>query len=221
MLPPDLRYVALGDSLAGGLHSYVPAYARLIEARTEASLHVDNRARNGWTSAQILAQVTRDRALRDAIAAADIVTVNAGGNDLLPARVQFELVGDPDCIAVAVERFAERFAALLDEIVGLRASAHGIVTMDLYQPFVAAEIQVGAFEVMAAHVADANSRIRAAAGSHGIPVARVHATLNGPDGRTDAARAGLLWFDGIHPSAAGAEAIAGALCDVTGERVPA
>ena len=216
-----LRYVALGDSLAAGLHSYVPVYARLIERHVSSSLRIDNRARNGWTSQQILSLVTRSSGLRDALARADIVTVNAGGNDLLPARVQFEMCGDIDCITDAVGRLEDRFSSLLSEIVSLRGTGAGIVTMDLYQPFVAAEILAGTFDEMAAHVADANNRIRSAAAVFGIPVARVHSTLNGPDGRSDAGRAGLLWLDGIHPSAAGAEAIAAALFQVSAGRLAA
>lgn len=208
---PILRYAALGDSLAAGMHSYVPLFAQHLQRCTGHRVRVDNFARGGFTSAQILAGLRGSVRVRDAVAAADVVTVNGGGNDLLPARVQFELAGDVQSIVDAIDRLAERLDHLLREIVSVRGSARGVVTMDLYQPFVAAEIQAGTFETMAGHLRAANARLRAVAAVHGIPVAGVHLALNGDDGRTDAARAGYLWLDGIHPSAAGARAIADAL----------
>lgn len=208
---PRLHYAALGDSLAAGMHSYVPEFAQHLQRRTGRGVRIENFARGGFTTAQILAGLRRPGRVRAAVSSADVVSVNGGGNDLLPSRVHFELAGDVQSIADAVDQLASRLYRLLGEIVAVRGGGHGVVTMDLYQPFVGAEIKAGTFDIMAGHLRAANDRLRAVAAQFGIPVADVHAALNGPDGRTDAARAGYLWVDGIHPSGTGARAIGAAL----------
>lgn len=79
-------YVALGDSITAGygLAEESPCFAELVARQNGLSLA--NHAVNGLTSAGLLAQLQDpDGALCGDVAAADVVTVTIGGNDLLDA----------------------------------------------------------------------------------------------------------------------------------------
>ena len=194
--------------------SYAPWLARHLEEATGRRVTVVNRAVSGWTTRDVLALVRRNPDVRAALADADLVTVNAGGNDLLPLRLRYGLgtCGGSDgqaCLRSGVSRFATRWENLLDEIVEARGHSDGVAVADLYHPSVDLERSLGTFGVSKHHLGEANRRLRTAATARGMPVAAVYAAFNGGDGQEDPGKRGLVGLDGVHPTVRGAEVIAG------------
>lgn len=209
-------YVALGDSLATGAGSqrgYAERYAALVDGQTDTPLHVVNLARDGWTSADLLAALRDDRRFGEALADADLVTVNIGGNDLLAAQGQVlaGACGDEACLQKTVDTFKENWDAILAEVDALVAADARLVTMDIYNPFVAALRAYGLLDRLQPFLDAVNDHIRASAAAHGMAVAPVHSTFNGEDGMGDPVPEGLIAPDHVHPSDEGHAAIADVL----------
>jgi lysophospholipase L1-like esterase len=84
----SLSLVGLGDSVAGaghcgrGCRSYVVVYGELASASLGMPVAVTNLGRNDdFTSERMLQAVSSDASVRDALAKADIVTLDIGWND--------------------------------------------------------------------------------------------------------------------------------------------
>src|SRR5215210_93266 len=80
------QLLALGDSETTGSgdpahKGWAVYYADAIQTATSHPVKLTNLARNGTTSAVLLQEVLTDKTRRDAIAAADIVTLGIGGAD--------------------------------------------------------------------------------------------------------------------------------------------
>src|SRR4051794_29607435 len=80
--------VAIGDSIpygaedCGGCNPVPELYAQAIARDTRVRVVADNRAEHtGLTSSDLRQEIAGDAALREAVAAADIITVTIGHND--------------------------------------------------------------------------------------------------------------------------------------------
>lgn len=224
-----VEYVALGDSIATGFpasEGYVDRYAAHLEADLGVRVRVTNLARNGWTSDDLLEALRDDPELREAVGRADVLTWDIGGNDGLGARRTYlrgECGGadNQDCLRAGLEEFRSNWDAVMDEILALRSGDGAVIrTMDLYNPFVTAETATDSweddgglsdFEVLSGYLRQMNRYMAETAAARGIPVARVSLAFNGPDGTEAPEDDGYLAADGIHPSEAGHEVIAGLL----------
>lgn len=215
-LPEAVDYVALGDSIAAGAGSstsYVDEFAEHLETARDRDVTVTNLARSGWTSEDLLAALRSDPAVRKAVAGADLLTWNVGGNDLLEVLADLDTrtgeLGDLEPVRTAVERLKTRWDAIVAELVELRRDDTVVLrTMDVYHPFVAEHREVGVFDTLAPFLDEVNDHLGATAGQHGIRVAEVHQAFNGPEGTTDPDSEGLLAPDGLHPSGDGQRLIA-------------
>lgn len=214
------RYTALGDSLATGIlasQGYVPRYQAYIHTDTGAAVSLVDLGQNGWTSADLLQALRNDSALRSTVAAAQVVTWNIAGNDLLHATRLFyaNSCGGSDnlqCFRQAVATFVENWDAIVAEILSLRSSSTTILrTMDVYNPFVGQQLADGTFPVLNPLLEAVNAHIMASATLNHIRVARVHDAFNGPGGDQDPVALGYIAVDGVHPNDAGHKAIADAL----------
>lgn len=215
-----ITYVALGDSLATGVGattSYVEEFADSLRTDTGVDVTVTNLAIDGWTSEDLLASLRDDAGVRDAVAGADLVTLDIGGNDVLhalPAYLTDTCGGDDNlqCLRDAATTFATRWDDILDELLALRDGAPaGILTLDLYQPFVGDERLADDLDTLRPTLDAVNAAINDAAAARGIPVAQVHAAFHGEDGTADPTASYLISVDGLHPSNAGHRLIADAL----------
>jgi lysophospholipase L1-like esterase len=217
--PEVVGYVALGDSLAtgaGASTSYVERYAERVRHATGAEVVVTNLAADGWTTADLLAALRDDPRFRDAVAGADLLTWDIGGNDLLAVRsrlVAGECAGDraPECLAEVVADFRGAWDEVVAEVADLRADHAALRSMDLYHPFVALERALGLATLTGPVLADVNEHIHESGRVHGFGVAGVHEAFNGPDGTEDPVGAGLISDDRLHPSDRGHEVMAEAL----------
>jgi len=212
-------YVAIGDSLATGAgaeRGYAERYAEQLDADTEATLHFANLARDGATSADLLAGLRDDPRFAAALSGADVVTINIGGNDLLGAQQQIAMgqCVDDACLHEVVDTLAQNWDAIIAELDTLVPADTALVTMDLYNPFVADMRALGVLERLTPFLDTVNAHIRHSAEQNGMTVVPVHETFNGGDGMGDPAVQGLIAPDRVHPSDAGHAAIAELLADV-------
>jgi lysophospholipase L1-like esterase len=85
-----IDYVALGDSLAAGVTPYKAkdlGYPDYIAKRFEQSQYTvdfDNFAFGGFKTGDVLNQVLSNGVVREGIKEAEFITIDIGGNDLLP-----------------------------------------------------------------------------------------------------------------------------------------
>jgi len=214
---PTWGYTALGDSLAAGAlaqEGYVPRYATYLNLDTGANVSTTNLGVPGWTSSDLLNALENNQGDRTGITASKVVTWDIGGNDLANAHNHYTegVCGGPDnqdCLRTAVSTVEQNWSAIITQLLSLRSTTGTIIrTMDIYNPYVASDMQAGIFDMMEAYLDEVNNYIHSTAAANGIPVANVHQAFNGADGRTDPATLGLLAADGFHPNDAGHKVIA-------------
>lgn len=194
--PGGLSLVALGDSLPGGLgcaspcRTYVAQFADLVTASLDLAISATNLATNdGLTSGSLLARVREDQGHRDAIAGADIITLQVGLNDWQGACM-FD--GLETCLSAGADTAVANVDAILDEIVALRAgrpTALRVVTsFDPYVGTAAAtdwwgfgEADRASFEAMFGQdLSELNAGLCAAATDHGGSCIDTRTLINGP-----------------------------------------
>lgn len=235
-----VRYVALGDSIATGVEfyfwiiSYPERYA-LNLYRDFSSINpwlivsFNHQARDGMTSGQLLARIRTDTTLRVALARAQVITWNIGGNDLRAARTLYKqgLCGPPNnqgCLAAAVGILNGNLDAIQAELLALPGQPKILRTMDIYNPFVAQDRSADSFaddggltdlQVFQFYLAQVNTHIWGPiCGGNSHPGTQsycspVFAAFNGQAGQQDPVAAGLVTLiDRIHPTNYGQRVIA-------------
>jgi lysophospholipase L1-like esterase len=214
-------YVALGDSLATGAGDdmsggYVGRYRDAAAADLGVSIALDNLAVGGSTSAALLATLTTDSGVRAAVAAADLVTLDIGGDDLLIAIFAFKGgtcggADGQDCLRQAVAGFNGNWPAILAALRALNPGAM-IRTMTYYNPLVVADLEPGdgTSAVARKYVPELNDTIRGSAPQFGIAVAEGFLAFNGARGTDDPIAKGYVAADHIHPSPLGHQVLADA-----------
>src|SRR5580700_33785 len=214
---PTWQYTALGDSLAAGAlaqQGYVPRYATYVNTDTGSNVTTLNLGIPGWHSGDLLNALQNDPIVRNQVSGAEIVTWDIGGNDLANAHDSFVQktcggVDNQDCLRTAVTTFQTNWHALIVQLLKLRVPSQTILrTMDIYNPYVAADTTSGMFATIEPYLDQVNSHIQANAQTNGIPVAAVHLAFNGPAGTVDPIAAGLIASDNFHPNDAGHKVIA-------------
>ncbi len=214
---PTWDYTALGDSLASGLiaqEGYVGRYAGYVNTDTGSNVDTTNLGIPGWTSSDLLNSLQNDPVFRNQVSGAVIITWDIGGNDLNNAHSQYTQqncggTDGQDCLRAAVTTFEQNWSAIITQITTLRSTSNTIIrTMDVYNPYVAADMKAGIFDVTDPYLEEVDSYIHSTAAAAGIPVANVHQAFNGADGTTDPGTLGLIAVDGLHPNDAGHKVIA-------------
>lgn len=214
---PTWDYTAMGDSLAAGLiaeEGYVGRYASYVNIDTGANIDTTNLGVPGWTSSDLLSSLQNDPIFRSQVSGALVITWDIGGNDLNNAHSQYTQhncggTDGQDCLRNTVASFEQNWSAIIAQITALRSTGNTIIrTMDIYNPYVASDMQAGIFSITAPYLDEVNNYIHSSAAAAGIPVADVHTAFNGADGTTDPATLGLIAVDGFHPNDAGHKVIA-------------
>jgi lysophospholipase L1-like esterase len=219
------RVVGLGDSVLAGTNcgctDYVQLLAQDIGRRQGTPVEGVNLAVAGLTTDGLLQQLD-DADVRRAVAAADVVVVTVGANDLESAAdpAACSLSGQDDA-AAAQACYQDELAALapdLDRIAARLAAlptapgARVLVTgyWNVFLDGAAARTHGNTYVRVADAVTKAvNQRIAAAAAARGAGFVDLFAPFRGSDGSRDATP--LLADDGDHPNAGGHRAIEKAL----------
>jgi lysophospholipase L1-like esterase len=206
-------YVALGDSLAVGVGDnveggYVERYRDAAANDLDTAVVLQNLAVGGSTSADLLATLTVDASVRNAVSTADIVTFDIGGNDILIALFAFAGgtcggTDGQDCLRQALDGFVQNWSLILAELRALNPGAM-IRTMTYYNPFVV-DLTPGDGTAVAwkPYFVELNKTIRTSASAFGIAVADAALAFNGSKGTKDPIEAGYIDPDHIHPSPSG------------------
>ena len=207
---PTWDYTALGDSLAAGLiaeEGYVGRYAGYVNTDTGANVDTTNLGIPGWTSGDLLNSIQTDPIVRNQISEAKVFTWDIGGNDLNNAHSQYTQhncgsTDGQDCLRSTVATFEQNWSAIITQLTALRSTSNTIIrTMDVYNPYVASDMQAGIFDITEPYLDEVNNYIHSTATAAGIPVANVHQAFNGA--ATDPQALSLIAVDGFHPNDAG------------------
>ncbi|OAH54368.1 MULTISPECIES: GDSL-type esterase/lipase family protein [Bacillaceae] len=135
-----LNYTAIGDSLAAGQtpnREIGAGYADMIAMSIQPEAYSKELAMPGYTVDQVIKQVESDAGQR-AIQSADLITISAGANDLLPL-----IQNDPSrgmltfnaiTAAFALNGVREDYAVLLHKVEELNPGAN-VYAMGYYFPY--------------------------------------------------------------------------------------
>jgi lysophospholipase L1-like esterase len=230
-----LSLVGLGDSLAGGqigclspCRPFVEVYGDLASVALGRSVEVENLATSdGLESGVLLQRVQNDSRHREALAAADVITLMIGFNDW-QGPCFWE--GWDECFAQSRPSVGENVAALLEEIAFLREGQPTAVrVITLFDPYVGWDDSPGiwgfdpaetpAFEsAFAEELIAFNAMLCDVADAHDAHCVDTRTPINGSDGTSEATaepvEGAVLSVDHVHPGRLGHELIAQAIDEV-------
>ena len=221
--PPPLHVVGLGDSVMAGTNCGCPGmveeYADALDRRTGRTAHVANLGQDGAVTADVLQGLAGTPRTKSAVAAADVVVVTVGANDLEPQRAAWQSSG---CAARCYESAAGAVGRRLERALHALAADRGgrtdhVLVTDYWNVFrdgqVALDADGAAERAWSERVtAAANRDICAAAQRSGAVCVDLIPPFKGAGHRDPTP---LLAGDGDHPNAAGMRAIVAALLAAT------
>ncbi|MFC3883556.1 GDSL-type esterase/lipase family protein [Bacillus songklensis] len=199
---PILSYAAIGDSLTAGVGSsffapgFVGRYARMTEHELNSHVCPNIVARAGYTTGDVLRSLKHPY-VRERLKRANIITITAGGNDLIQAGRQFARMKQEDALFEALAKCRENMSEIVHTIYEYKHEVHEpfiIRIVDLYNPL--PEVALAGRWVRLF-----NRHIDSFSGHPHIKVAKIY----------DAFKRSLdEWLspDGIHPNGKGYEHIA-------------
>lgn len=197
----SIRYLAFGDSLTVGYGAapglgFVPLYANALSAAVGRNVLTDNAGVNGATTQNLLDTLRTDPNIRESVKNADLITITAGGNDLIQAALPFVYEGDADILKSALQAYETNYRLILEtirEIKGNTSDPALILLIGLYNP-------LPLMEEAAVWVRKFNEFLRKLAGKK-VRVVNVFDAFVGRERE-------LLYSDHIHPNAKGYAIIA-------------
>jgi lysophospholipase L1-like esterase len=223
---PGMTLLGLGDSIpgAGGAcqdlgeacRSYVLVLADLASRAIGRPVTAVNMAANDdVTSASLLSSVETDPAMREAIGAASLITIQVGNNDWQGPCVW---EGAAACLEKNRAEVSHNIGRILDRVTTLRRGSATGIRMVAYADTtyeidtIMADWQVDAGTTRAQLHAMFTKALRSfnastctVARAHHVICVDLQAALNGPDGTRSAE------LGGMHPDTAGHEKIAAAI----------
>ena len=199
--------VAFGDSVPAGSACDCVPFPELYAARLDAGARAIDLAADGYTSADVLAQIRSGEA-EDCLRHATTVLIMVGAND---AADGFPGAGSSGYAEIA-DRTAANVTEAVREIHQVAGAGLPVLVLGYWsvvQDGDAAEFGPGEDVEAALATDDTNRALAAAAEAGGASFMPTYPLFKGADGRSDPT--GLLAPDGDHPNAAGHEVVAAAI----------
>jgi lysophospholipase L1-like esterase len=206
--------VALGDSVPRGTNCdckpYPPLTADKLTSSTGHTVASTNDSVAGATTSSVLQQVTSDHDVDAHLAAADVVEVEVGANDVAHTT---KCGVDVGCYTPRIPALEENLAAIVRRVHELAAGHHILVVLlDYWSVWLGgkyAKAKGAAYVAAAEEMTDkVNAVIKSTAAKSGSAYVDLRAAFKGPDYAFDETH--YLSNDGDHPNAAGHEQIAAA-----------
>jgi lysophospholipase L1-like esterase len=200
-----LTYVALGDSLTVGVGAsflapgFVGRYVRLTEKECNRPVFTDIYAKSGIETGEVRA-IVESPALHEKIKCANMITISAGGNDLINASKDFAETGEQSEITQSVKECHSNMVQIMHTIQGLKKDCgvpYIIYLLNLYNPQPQIPLADKWVQLFNRHLNSFDNRST-------IRVANLYSVFKG---RQDE----LLSRDQIHPNNLGYQAIANTL----------
>ena len=223
----SITVVGVGDSVTSGQNcscaTFVAMYANDLASTRGLKTSSVNLGVSGWTSAQLLAAMTKPGTFQDQIAKADILLVTIGANDLVP----LEGKQPASCPATCYGPLVDSVGHNVQLIVAAARAAHPdhpptILVTDYWNVFQDGDVGTtengGDFQSWSDVLtrAESNSICNAARGA-GATCVGLYAPFKGNGSKNPTS---LLAADGDHPNSVGHELIASTLLDNTPQPIP-
>jgi lysophospholipase L1-like esterase len=140
LLPDDVRYIALGDSVSAGwgapmvngmrVNGYVSQLHRQLLMRGRSELN--NLGIPGLTSGQFLFLLEHWPEASEAVQKADLITLSIGGNDII--WTDHQAPGDAAKMREALQKYESNIQTILDKLRALNPDAR-LFVLEVYNPF--------------------------------------------------------------------------------------
>jgi lysophospholipase L1-like esterase len=221
--PAPLTVVGIGDSVTAGTAcdctDFVHRYAAQIPASAGGPARAVNLGVGGQTSAELLSEIGSGGAMAQQVAAADVLLVTIGANDLVPLQDTWSSSGcAASCSSPAVLGVGRNITGIVDHAKALRGGRPiRILVTDYWNVFEDGDVASASHGSAYLAWSDALSRqlnasVCSAARGAGATCVDLYGPFKGDGSRNPTA---LLAGDGDHPNAAGHDLIAAALLRAT------
>ena len=203
--------VALGDSVPRGTNCdcrpYPPLTADRLSATTGKTVTATNDSVAGYTTSNVVKQLSSDRDVIRHVRGATIVEIEIGANDVAYSKSCGTAV---DCYAPKVPTIEKNLTAIVKRTRQLAGRRALIVLLDYWSVWLGGKYAAAkgqAYVNAAAEMTDrVNDVIKSIAKQTGSAYVDLRAAFKGPDYSYDETH--YLSSDGDHPNAAGHEKIA-------------
>ncbi|UKS29073.1 GDSL-type esterase/lipase family protein [Paenibacillus sp. HWE-109] len=201
MVKTIINYLAFGDSLTVGFGApeglgFVSIYRQKVERLLNVPVHLHHAGKNGATTTELLEALGSNPTIQKDVQEADIITITAGGNDLIQAAIPFFYQNDPMLLKTALQTYEANYKKLMGQIKALRKGIETpcyIALIGLYNPL--PQIPDAAYWVQRF-----NLFLRKLEQPH-VRIVQVYDAFVGRDGT-------YLSEDAIHPNEQGYDALA-------------
>ncbi|QFF99223.1 spore gernimation protein [Psychrobacillus glaciei] len=136
-----LRYLAIGDSLTVGIgvpfldRGFVEYYRGMSQQILKKSILYQKYARSGATTEDVL-RTLHFPIVTEAVNCADIITITAGGDDLINAAKEFLINKNEESVSHAINQSQNNYSKIVERIRQLDKQDQYILRLtNLYNPF--------------------------------------------------------------------------------------
>jgi lysophospholipase L1-like esterase len=140
-----IHYLAFGDSLTVGYgappgQGFVSVLQQKVEDAIRLPVYLSNAGINGATTARLLELLDTELELHQLIRRADVITITAGGNDLIQAALPFIYSGDSTQLISALQAYETNYRKMLARIDKIKKDSvpgslpYVLILIGLYNP---------------------------------------------------------------------------------------
>ncbi|MDN4073216.1 GDSL-type esterase/lipase family protein [Fictibacillus terranigra] len=199
------HYTALGDSISVGIGSsdpcgsFVQRYSILLEHTLYKTYHLSNFSKKGFTTHDVLASIELP-SVRKSLMNSEIITITAGGNDLIKAGKRYLLKKEEVELLQTLKTCQRNISAILKNIIRMKEKgrkSYIIRLTNIYNPYHKWDLSYKWVNLFNAHMQTFENYPN-------VKVADIYSLFVGREKE-------LLSWDSIHPNNIGHKMIAQAV----------